>query len=123
MANDCVAVVASICRAGKHLSDRHKFRPNPRPIVRAKHLPGNLIARLALDLHAKLGACFSTAGQDLVEVGVIDPALLCKDRALLRCQVHGHTSYSETLQLVKAFCYRLSEAVRYKAILTSLRLR
>lgn len=83
------AVDASVCGVvGKHLG-RHQFRPDSRPIVWAKHLPGDLTAGLALDLDAKLRACLSTARQDLIEVGVIDPALLCKDRALIRWNVHG----------------------------------
>ena len=96
-----------------------EFRPNSHPIVRAEHLSGDLISRLALYLYAKLWACFSTASQDLIEVGVVDPALLCKDRALLRCDVHGRTSYSETLQLVKAFRYRRSDGTGYNVSWTS----
>lgn len=79
-----------------------QLRPNARPIVRAKHLAGNLFGAFPLDEYAKLRAGFAPTSEHLVEVGVLDSASLRENLALSGFDVHAPHN-SETLDERQVF--------------------
>lgn len=68
-----------------------KLWPDAGPVVGAQQLPGDFLAALALDEHAKFSGGLAAPAQDLVEVGISHAASLGEDLAVSRFEVHNPT--------------------------------